>query len=84
MRMYIKPPHSRNIAADNEQQLKTTKEDDRINADFDIRKIREHDLLLLTDTKLDLKGGSDIKKVMNADFIKKLLSRSNSLMALVT
>jgi len=60
------------------------KDDDLINAEFDLRKIREHDLLLLTSEKLDLKGGNDIKKVINPTYMRNLMARSTAMLALVT
>lgn len=83
LRMYTKPPHSRDIAS-NDEQMKTSAQDSAINEGFDLRKVREHDLLLLSPDKLDLKGSSDIKKVLSADFLCKLLSRTCSMLALVT
>jgi hypothetical protein len=83
LKMYGKPPHSRNIGTDS-KQLRTAKEDDLINADFDIRRIREHDLLLLSAEKLDLKGSTDIKKQISPDFIRKILTRMCSMLAVVT
>ena len=81
--MYLKPPHSRNIGLDSEQ-LTTSKDDDYINAESDLKKVREHDLLLLTSEKLDLKGGSDVKKIINPTFMRNLMARSTVMLALVT
>ena len=55
MKMYLKPPHSRNITSETDL-LKASQQDDLINAEFDLRRVREHDLLLLSSEKLDLKG----------------------------
>jgi hypothetical protein len=65
-------------------EKKMSGEDQLINRDFNLKQVREHDLLLMTSVKLNLKDGEDIKKISTLDFIRALCNRSNSMLALVT
>ena len=61
LRMYDSPPHCRDITSMVEKKM--TGEDQLINRDFNLKQVREHDLLLLTSVKLNLKENEDIKKI---------------------
>jgi hypothetical protein len=80
--MYDSPPHCRDITSMVEKKM--SGEDQLINRDFNPKQVREHDLLLLTSVKLNLKENEDIKKISTLEFIKSLVNRSNSMFALVT
>ncbi len=80
--MYDSPPHCRDITSMAEKKM--SGEDQLINRDFNLKQVREHDLLLMTSVKLNLKDGEDIKKISTLDFIRALCNRSNSMLALVT
>jgi len=80
--MYDSPPHCRDITSMTEKKM--SGEDQLINRDFNHKQVREHDLLLLTSVKLNLKDGEDIKKISTLNFIRALCNRSNSMLALVT
>ena len=46
--------------------------------------MKEHDLVLLTDERLDIPGGlDDIKRVVSADFMRSLLIKSNAMLGFV-
>jgi len=80
LRMYSKPPNPHKLDADH---LQTSKEDDLINQDFDILKVRRNDLLLISTEKIDFTGINNFKK-MGPEYINKLLSGSSAMLALVT
>ena len=61
LRMYDSPPHCRDITSMVEKKM--TGEDQLINRDFNLKQVREHDLLLLTSVKINLKENEDIKKI---------------------
>lgn len=82
--MYEEPPHSRNIATANTEELKTTDQDIALNKDLKLSQVKEHDLLLLSEKKLDLKGHTDIKKFANIEYIRSLILKSDVMLGLVT
>lgn len=77
LRMYDAPP---NLCADKiEADQKGTS-----NAGFSIKQVREHDLLVLSEKEIDLKGGGDIKRASNVDFLRSLLLKHNAMLAYVS
>lgn len=56
-------------------------QDEPINANFDIRKVRKHDLLLMSRDKLD--GEKDLKTSLTKALMIKLLQRSDVFLAFV-
>lgn len=54
-----------------------------INREFNIKQVREHDLLLLTTEKIP-KVDNDIKRVANIEFMRSLLVKSCAMFAFVT
>jgi len=55
-----------------------------LNADFNFKQIREHDLLLMSATKLDSKV-KDIKMIANKEgLLRRLLQKSGIMFAFVT
>ena len=81
VRVYKNPPYSKNIAAMDEEtgqmatdQLKGLKEDRSINDSFNMRQIKEHDLILLSAERIDTPGhDNDVKKVTSEDFLRSYL-----------
>jgi len=91
VRVYKSPPFSKNIAATDEQgnaivnQLKEAPEDEKINRSFNMRQIREHDLILLTNERLPIRGDQDdIKQIVNAEFLRSLLIKQCAMFGFVT
>ena len=82
LKMYDKPPHSANIA-DPGNEAVAKQEDLKFNEGFTIRQVREHDLLLMTVEPVDLRGNTDIKQILTADFLRKTLVRSSAMLAFV-
>jgi hypothetical protein len=46
--------------------------------------IKEHDLLLLSHEKLEIKNKDDNKKITSVEFIRSLIVRQSAMLALVT
>ena len=46
--------------------------------------VKEHDLLLLSETPLDLKGHTDIKKVATLEYLRAAILKPDVMLALVT
>ena len=91
MRIYKTPPFSKNINATDQngnaivRQLCQTAEDEAINKSFNMRHLKEHDLILVCSERLPTPGTqNDIKKLANAEFIRSLLARQCAMFALVT
>jgi hypothetical protein len=72
IKMYEKPPHSG--ATDNESHQ----------SDFSLKQVREHDLLILSEDEIDLRGQQDIKRVSSISFLRGLLFKHNAMFAFVT
>ena len=52
--------------------------------EWQVKQLKEHDLLILSEDQIDLKGQDDIKKVSNIDFLRTLLFKHNAMFAFVT
>jgi hypothetical protein len=77
LRMYDKPPSSTDGVQAAEKQIHTQEE-------FSIKQVREHDLLILSEDPIDLRGQNDIKQVVSADFLRAHLLKHNAMFAFVT
>ena len=82
--MYDEPPHSKNIANPNTIELQQLQVDRELNRDFNMGQIKEHDLLLLSHEKLEIKNKDDNKKITSVEFIRSLIVRQSAMLALVT
>lgn len=76
IRMYEEPPHANDPAAMKPQHAKAD--------EAQLRQLREHDLVILSEEPLDLNGHDDVKKVCNIDFLRALLFKHNAMFAFVT
>lgn len=75
--MYEEPPHAKDpIAMKQDADVKP--------GEFQIKQMREHDLVILSEDQIDLRGHDDIKKVSNIDFLRTLLFKHNAMFAFVT
>jgi hypothetical protein len=79
--MYEEPPHSKNFKPG---ELTVTDSDRNLNKDLRLSHVKEHDLLLLSETKLDLKGHTDIKKVATVEYLRSIILKPDVMMAVVT
>ena len=78
LRIYFSPPFAKDIAATDSQngqvvtdQLTECAEDRNINRRFNMRQIKEHDLLFLTAERIEKLGhGGDIKSKTSLEFIR--------------
>ena len=84
LRMYEEPPHSRNIVNTSSEEMKVADADRALNRDLRLSQIKEHDLLLLSEKVLDLKGFKDIKKVATIEWLRAMILRPDTMLALVT
>ena len=50
---------------------------------FSLRQIREDDLIIISETKIDLKGKDDIKTVGDVNFLLHQLSKPGTMIAFV-
>ena len=81
LRIYKSPPFSKNIAATDADtgnmmtgQLKETREDAQINDRFNLKFIKEHDLVLLSAERIKTPvHDDDIKKVTSVEFLRTML-----------
>ena len=76
IRMYEEPPHANDPAAMKPQHASAD--------EAQIKQLREHDLVILSEEPLDLNGHDDVKKVCNIDFLRALLFKHNAMFAFVT
>ena len=82
IRMYQKPPGASDPSED--KSLKAQASSSTTENAFDLRQIREHDLLILSQSEINLRGQDDIKKVSSVDFLRGLLLKHNAMFAFVT
>jgi hypothetical protein len=78
VRLYDEPPHA---GIDAIAMKDKTKSNDRFA--FSLRQIREDDLIIISETKIDLKGKDDIKQVGDVNFLLHALSRPGTMCAFV-
>lgn len=92
LRIYDRPPFSKNIAATDADtgmvktdQLKETREDGMINDRFNLKHIKEHDLVLLSASRISTPGrDDDIKKVTSLEFLSTTLRKPDAMFGFVT
>ena len=79
--MYEEPPHTRNMSVD---ERRVSDHDSQINKDLRLSHVKEHDLLLLSERPIDLKGHTDIKKVATLEYLRAAILKPDVMLALVT
>lgn len=77
LRLYDVPPHA------GEEAISIAKKDkDPFDTNLmNLRRIKEDDLLILSDLKLNLGGGEDIKQGGGSDFLLKILEQKGTMIA---
>lgn len=81
LKMYEEPPHSKNFKPG---ELTVSESDRSLNKDLRLSHVKEHDLLLLSETKLDLKGHTDIKKIATVEYLRSIILKSDVMLAVVS
>jgi len=72
LRMYDKPPGPSDKVGEEKSEA------------FEIRQLREYDLIVLSEEPIDLKGGDDIKQVSSVNFLRSQLLQHNIMFGFVT
>ena len=75
VRMYDKPPMANDPIG--------IKSGPATDDEFSIKQIREYDLLIMSEEEIDLRGGDDIKRVSNVNFLRSLLFQHNAMFGFV-